>query len=275
MSSNSKQFLRECIYDDSLLNFGLRNKESLDDVIDAWSDFENDLNERWHELEHFGDAGGTILDMAAGVGSFVFRGLNRGHDVYGVEPEAWKLKYIKMRIDEEEKYSGYSDRIKYGLGEKLHFQNETFDLVTTYQTLEHVQDVNACIDELIRVTKAGGKIIIQAPDYFGFFEPHYLLPLLPRLSKFWAKVLLKMLKRPTCGIDTVNLITSKQLMNYIISKYPHLSIVNVAQNRNIKNTKSLSDKYHVPIDLMKLILQLHKWIKSFYQCESMYIVIRK
>lgn len=105
-----------------MINFGLRNEEYLDDVIDAWSDFENDLNGRWYELEHFGDAAGTILDMAAGVGSFVFRGLNRGHDVYGIEPEAWKLKYIKMRIDEEDKYAGYSDRIKYSLGESWIFK---------------------------------------------------------------------------------------------------------------------------------------------------------
>lgn len=137
---------------------GLRNEEYLDDVIDAWSDFENDLNGRWYELEHFGDAAGTIiLDMAAGVDSFVFRGLNRGHDVYGIEPEAWKLKYIKMRIDEEDKYTGYSDRIKYGLGESWIIQNNTFDLITTYQTLEHIQDVNACIDKPIRVTKTEGK----------------------------------------------------------------------------------------------------------------------
>ncbi|HDZ8834280.1 class I SAM-dependent methyltransferase [Aeromonas dhakensis] len=275
MSSNSKQFLRECIYDDSLLNFGLQNKEYLDDVIDAWSDFENDLNGRWHELEHFGDAGGTILDMAAGVGSFVFRGLNRGHDVYGVEPEAWKLKYIKMRIDEEKKYSGYADRIKHGLGEKLHFQNETFDLVTTYQTLEHVQDVNSCIDELIRVTKKGGKIIIQAPDYFGFFEPHYLLPLLPKLSVCWAKVILKILRKPTSGIDTINFVTSKKLVRHIKNAYPHLSIINVGESRKTKSLKLLSDKFHIPIALMGLFSRVHQFIKSFYHCECMYIVIRK
>ncbi|WP_081097813.1 methyltransferase domain-containing protein [Aeromonas salmonicida] len=70
----------------------------------------------------------------------------------------------------------------------MYFYNDIFDLITTYQTLEHVQDVNVCIDELICVTKAGGKIIIQAPDYFGFFEPYYLLlPLLPRLSNFFTK----------------------------------------------------------------------------------------
>ncbi len=275
MSSKSKKFLRECIYDDSLLNFGLRNKKYLDDVVDAWSDFNNDLNGRWLEIESFGDADGTILDMAAGVGSFVFRGLNRGHDVYGVEPEAWKLKYIKMRIDEEDRYSAYSDRIKYGLGENLDFQDDMFDLVTTYQTLEHVQDVNSCIDELIRVTKKGGKIIIQAPDYFGFFEPHYLLPLLPKLSIYWTKVILRILRKPTSGIDTINFVTSKKLVRHIKNAYPHLLIINVGESRKTKNLKLLSDKFHMPIALMGLFSRIHQFIKSFYHCECMYIVIRK
>ncbi|WP_219925286.1 methyltransferase domain-containing protein [Aeromonas veronii] len=38
----------------------------------------------------------------------------------------------------------------------MYFEDNTFDVVTTYQTLEHVQDVAACIDELIRVAKPGG-----------------------------------------------------------------------------------------------------------------------
>ena len=275
MSVEIKQFLRTRVYEESLFYFGLQNATYLDDVIEAWSDFDHDLNGRWHELEHFGDADGIILDMAAGVGSFVFRGLNRGHDVYGIEPEAWKLEYIKMRVAEDEKYATYADRIQYGLGEKLDFCDEKFDLVTTYQTLEHVQDVTACLDEMIRVTKTGGKIIIQAPDYFGFFEPHYILPLLPKLNNDWAKRLLRSLNRPTHGIDTLNWITSDRVVNYIKDTYPHLSIVNVGERRKAKELKFLSEKYHLPIGLLSSMLQLQRWIKSFYQCENMYIVIGK
>lgn len=275
MSSKSKQLLRKHVYEDSLINFGLRDEVLLDDIIEAWSDFENDLNGRWFELEHFGDASGCILDMAAGVGSFVFRGLNRGYNVYGIEPESWKLEYIKMRIEEEVKYRNYKDRIKHGVGENLDFQDETFDLVSSYQTLEHVQDVAACIDELIRVTKPGGKIIIQAPDYYGFFEPHYLLPLLPKFSLFYSSVFLKMLRRPTNGLKTISWITSKRLLGYINNKYPHLSVVNVGECRHNKEMKKISNTYYCPFFLVKGIMMVYRWFKSFYQCEDMYIVIRK
>ncbi|WP_181224311.1 hypothetical protein [Aeromonas veronii] len=101
MSSKNEQFLREHFYEESLINFCLRNEKYLDDVINSWSDFENDLNGRWRDLEHFGDVHGCILGMAAGVGSFFFRSLNLGYNVCGVEPESWKLECIKMRIEEE------------------------------------------------------------------------------------------------------------------------------------------------------------------------------
>ncbi|SIQ16745.1 hypothetical protein SAMN05892873_104191 [Aeromonas veronii] len=35
MSSKSKQFLRAHVYEESLINFGLRNEKYLDDVIDS------------------------------------------------------------------------------------------------------------------------------------------------------------------------------------------------------------------------------------------------
>lgn len=274
MSSNSKQFLREHVYEESLINFGLRNEKYLDDVIDSWSDFENDLNGRWRELEHFGDVHGCILDMAAGVGSFVFRGLNRGYNVCGVEPESWKLEYIKMRIEEEPNYSEFKDRIKYGLGEKLDFEDNTFDLVATYQTLEHVQDVAACIDELIRVAKPGGKIIIQAPDYCGLFEPHYLLPLLPRLNQLMAKFFLKVINRPTTGLKTLNWITSKKITSYISEKYPGLEVIDVRRCHHNKNVKLVVDKYYLPEFFVRNCFRFCKWLKSFRRCEDMYLVIK-
>lgn len=275
MSSKSKQFLREHIYEDSLIKFGLRNERYLNEVIDAWSDFKNDLNGRWRELEHFGDANGCILDMAAGVGSFVFRGLNRGYNVYGVEPDNWKLEYIQMRIEEEPIYSEFRDRVKYGLGEKLDFKDDMFDVVCTYQTLEHVQDVAACIDELIRVTKPGGKIIIQAPDYCGLFEPHYLLPLLPRLNQLMAKFFLKVINRPTTGLKTINWITSKEITSYIDTSYPRLKVINVRESHINKNVKLAMMKYHLPESFIRGCFSFCKWIKSFRHCEDMYLVIRK
>lgn len=275
MLSKSKQFLREHVYEDSLLSFGLRNEKYLDNVIDAWSDFENDLNGRWRELEHFGDANGCILDMAAGVGSFVFRGLNRGYNVYGVEPANWKLEYIKMRIEEEPRYSEFKDRVKYGLGEKLDFKDNTFDLVSTYQTLEHVQDVAACIDELIRVTKIGGKIIIQAPDYSGFFEPHYLLPLLPKLNQSTATFFLKTINKPATGLTSLNWITSKKIISYINGKYSCLEIIDVRKSHYNKKVKLAVEAYYLPEFFVRGCFRICNWLKSFSQCENMYLVIKR
>jgi SAM-dependent methyltransferase len=47
---------------------------------------------------------------------------------------------------------------------KLPFKNNYFDAVASYNTLEHVKDVDKCLFEIVRVTRPGGKILINSPN---------------------------------------------------------------------------------------------------------------
>ncbi len=48
--------------------------------------------------------------------------------------------------------------------EKLPFKNETFDLVVTFEVIEHVFDTGAFIEEINRVLKPGGTLFISTPN---------------------------------------------------------------------------------------------------------------
>ena len=48
--------------------------------------------------------------------------------------------------------------------EKLPFHNEIFERVIMVDALHHVSDINATLDELWRVVKPGGRIVIEEPD---------------------------------------------------------------------------------------------------------------
>ncbi|SHF73116.1 class I SAM-dependent methyltransferase [Flavisolibacter ginsengisoli] len=50
---------------------------------------------------------------------------------------------------------------------KFPFEDEKFDIVFSVFVLEHVVRPHLFLNELIRVVKPGGKIIILCPDYFG------------------------------------------------------------------------------------------------------------
>ena len=104
------------------------------------------------------------------------------------------------------------------------FEDECFDLVTTYQTLEHVRDVNMCVLEMLRVLRPGGILYIRAPDYNCFYEPHYRVPFLPRMNKTLATIYLKFLGRPVSGLQTLHWVTKKEIIRYLKQLKSHVNI---------------------------------------------------
>ena len=62
-----------------------------------------------------------------------------------------------------------------GVGERLPFQDNTFDAVFSFAVLEHVKDPFRCASELIRVLKPGGDLYCQVPFLAPFhgYPDHY------------------------------------------------------------------------------------------------------
>ena len=155
--SKAKKILEHNLFKDGLKYFGHKDKNLSIEIANIWHD-DKEYYQRWQEAEKFGDHTGKILDMSCGVGTFAFHGLRKGYDVYGIEPENWKLEYIKLKIKEQNLPKIWEQRFIKGIGENLPFKDDTFDYIITYQTLEHVQNLEKCIDEMIRVLKNGGKL---------------------------------------------------------------------------------------------------------------------
>lgn len=170
---------------------------------------------------------GPILDMAAGCGQFVFWSLKKGYDCYGIEPEQWKLDFIKEKIIRERYPKEWYARFIRGYGESLPFLDNHFQYINSDQTLEHVQNPDLAIKEMIRITKPGGGIHIRCPDYRGTFEAHYRLPWLPLFPRKIAKLFLRMLGRPSNGLDTLQYVTKNSIYKAIRKverQYPGLGL---------------------------------------------------
>ena len=156
-----------------------------------------------------------ILDLASGCGQFVLLALREGFECHGLEPDTWRRAFVKRKIELSGDPIAWKTMFHGGFGEDVPFENDSFDYVTSYQTLEHVSNPKAVIAEMVRVTRIGGGIHIMCPDYRSFFEGHYQLPWLPLFPRSFARAYLRLLGRPTKGLDTIQYTTRPRIFSWI------------------------------------------------------------
>lgn len=219
--STAREILRKHIDEEVLMYYpdiSHYAPETYERILVRWSD-DSVYSEkhRFDLLEQFiPDAKSKkILDMAGGCGSFVLQGLRNGFNTYGVEPEEWKHGVIDIKFKENDYPSEWREHMVKGVGEKLPFEDETFDAFDSWQTIEHVADERDCITELYRVTKKGGSGIVRGPSYHMFYEGHYRMFWFPMMGKgAFARMYLKMRKRPFAGLDTFHPVNPIRIRRY-------------------------------------------------------------
>ena len=98
---------------------------------------------------------GKVLDIGCGPGFFLEAAQARGYDVYGLDPSDYIVKVA------EKKFGG---RIQKGLIESANYPADEFDLVTAFDTFEHVYRPLEWLKAVHRVLKSGGLLAITTPD---------------------------------------------------------------------------------------------------------------
>ena len=105
---------------------------------------------------------GWILENGCGVGMYVEHLSLFGGPVIGLE-------YDFERAAEARKNSPH---IINAAGEFVPLPPSTFDLILSHEVLEHVQDDQLAIQEMVRALKPGGRIVIFVPNRGYPFETH-------------------------------------------------------------------------------------------------------
>jgi SAM-dependent methyltransferase len=155
--------------------------------------------------------------MAAGCGSLVIQGLLKGYNIYGVEPEKWKQRLIDLKFKENGYPQNWRTHIVEGVGENLPFPDGYFDVVNSWQTFEHVQNVGACLKEIYRTLKPGGTCVVHCPTYMTFYEGHYRMFWIPMLGDSWlGRCYVKLMGRPVAGLKTFHPIRKSILIRLAV-----------------------------------------------------------
>ncbi|MDX1753448.1 MAG: class I SAM-dependent methyltransferase [Salinimicrobium sediminis] len=112
----------------------------------------------WIERTH--PKKGKILDIGAGTGDFLVAAKNAGWDTFGVEPNFRARKLAaKKGVDLLEDISSFPDSY--------------FDVITMWHVLEHVPDLDSHLNELDRILKPDGLLVIAVPNFKSFDAQKY------------------------------------------------------------------------------------------------------
>jgi ubiquinone/menaquinone biosynthesis C-methylase UbiE len=132
---------------------------------------------------------GRILDIGMGnCGCMSFFLANRGFDVIGIDRSPNAVHESKKDA-EKEKFKGTFEA-KLANAENLPFEDGEFDAVFAYHSIHHIDNIEGAIDEMFRVCKQGGFILIAELHEKGLKEYEHKYDsgeLLKKIEKFLSK----------------------------------------------------------------------------------------
>ncbi|AIS53269.1 methyltransferase type 11 [Thermoanaerobacter kivui] len=116
-------------------------------------------------VEMLGRGSGKALDIGTGSGRMAAALSQYGYQVVSIEYNVEALK----RAEQNLRQNGDLENVLliHGDAHNLPFLDETFDVVATYNAMHHMTDYKKVLDEMVRVCKKGGSILISELNEYG------------------------------------------------------------------------------------------------------------
>lgn len=197
-------------------------------------------------------SGARVLDVACGAGYGTHVLSKHDVEIVGVDYDETAIQFAQSRYPS----------LKFQLGNalELSFSDSIFDIVVSFETIEHVTDANAFIAEMQRILVPGGLLIISTPnirytshpdyhlkeynisEFYHLFEDYF--PLTENfcqyflMKDYFVDVLRRMLPKPVAHLlrkgglknNLLNLMTKRDTVKHENSPYAVVSFKSSKQN---------------------------------------------
>lgn len=100
---------------------------------------------------------GRFLDVGAGTGYALSKAESLGFQTHGVEPQ------INVHGVNDKNLEKTLEKIIFGRAESLPFEDKYFNIIYASHSLEHFQNTNKGLSEMLRVLDDNGRVIIIVP----------------------------------------------------------------------------------------------------------------
>lgn len=130
-----------------------------------------------------------VLDIGSGAGGFLKSLLPKTKNITGIE-----LNNYTADLCRKQGLEIFDELIEAHAGKRPAY----YDVVTSFQVLEHVYDVRNFIENALKALKPGGKLIISVPNnepYFLRFSKYETLNLPPHHMGLWNKGVFQKLEK--------------------------------------------------------------------------------
>jgi ubiquinone/menaquinone biosynthesis C-methylase UbiE len=145
---------------------------------------DNDVDERMVPSKHRGSGiygehvarymaaanvvkGKAVLDIASGSGYGTAILGEYAQSIVGVDVSKDAIDFAKKE------YSGKNITYKKSDGKTIPFADDTFDVIVSFETIEHLEDYNFFMQEIKRVLKEDGLFILSTPNELEFAEGNH------------------------------------------------------------------------------------------------------
>jgi 2-polyprenyl-3-methyl-5-hydroxy-6-metoxy-1,4-benzoquinol methylase len=118
-------------------------------------------------------SGNKLFDVGCSLGTFLSLAKSDGFDVYGVDLAPEFIEYVKKNITKNA-HCGFLDEID--------FSQEFFDVITFWETMEHMADIRRFLFNVNSILKNDGIIAFSVPT------SHYVLMKIFLFEKFFSKL---------------------------------------------------------------------------------------
>lgn len=150
-------------------------------------------------------AGSRVLNVGCGTGGFEVAAAEAGARVVGVDADREAIAICGARR------AAHGAWYAEAAAEALPFSDGAFDLVHCFSVVEHVESVERTVQEMVRVTRAGGTIYVHTPNAWSWWEGHYKVFWVPFLPRALGRLYLRLRGRPTAYLRTLRRLTPTRL----------------------------------------------------------------
>lgn len=105
-----------------------------------------------------------VLDAGCGTGIMLSEMQEIFPNSFGVDKSVLALKFSKKR--------GLKNLHRGNLEKTLLFKKNSFDVITCLDVIEHLDKDRVAVEELLRVLKPGGRLLITVPAYMTLWTHH-------------------------------------------------------------------------------------------------------